>query len=287
MQHLNFRLAVPLLAAALFTVSGCGGGSSGSMQANDSTELAISPPRLMQQLPVSGNVEGQVLSPVHVNSLTLIEEKRVGRTIFEYTYRANVLNNGPAIQAATLTLTAAGSGTTIVDGAIVIGGLAAGASVVANDTVTIRQDRMVPFDPNAFVWQVSTTVNPPPTPPDTVAGVDANGNGIRDDVETYIRSAYTTPALQNALLQVAAGLQMTATATTSAQRDAAETARLDAGLCLADRTSPALAGQLIAVIQGKQLDTPERVRVDFAFRDSLAGKTVPASAAMVTGGTCK
>lgn len=54
---------------------------------------------------------------------------------------------------------------------------------------------------------------PPPAHPDaTVAGVDANGNGIRDDVELAIFAAYPNSARTRAvLLQYALALQRQAT----------------------------------------------------------------------------
>lgn len=42
---------------------------------------------------------------------------------------------------------------------------------------------------------------------DSVAGIDANANGVRDDVEAFIATHYSNPAQQAAALQFAATIQ--------------------------------------------------------------------------------
>jgi len=44
---------------------------------------------------------------------------------------------------------------------------------------------------------------------DSLAGIDANGNGVRDDIERYIEKKYTEPALRRAAMQNARALQET------------------------------------------------------------------------------
>ena len=53
---------------------------------------------------------------------------------------------------------------------------------------------------------------PPPATQETVAGIDANGDGVRDDVEVYIDTTYPVPAQRDtnrALRQVASAAQVT------------------------------------------------------------------------------
>jgi len=42
---------------------------------------------------------------------------------------------------------------------------------------------------------------------DTLAGIDDNNNGVRDDIETYIEMRYPTPELHKPVMQLAAGFQ--------------------------------------------------------------------------------
>jgi hypothetical protein len=53
---------------------------------------------------------------------------------------------------------------------------------------------------------------PPPAAQETVAGIDANGDGVRDDIEAYIDTTYPVPAQRDtnrALRQVARAAQAT------------------------------------------------------------------------------
>jgi hypothetical protein len=42
---------------------------------------------------------------------------------------------------------------------------------------------------------------------DSLAGIDANANGVRDDIERYIEKKYTEPAQRKAAMQTARGFQ--------------------------------------------------------------------------------
>lgn len=97
-----------------------------------------------------------VASPIDLSvvSLTKISEKRISRTVFDYVFRVTVHNNSEALVAVAATLTAAGQGTTIIDGEVLVGAMAAGATVTPDDTVTLRHDRASPFNPTALVWRL-------------------------------------------------------------------------------------------------------------------------------------
>jgi subtilisin family serine protease len=113
------------------------------------------------------------LSDVVVTGLTKVSETRVSRTVFDYVFKVTIKNNGSeALIGVTATLTGVGSGATTVDGAVQVGNLAAGATLVPIDTITIRQDRTYPFDQSKLIWQLTANSNqnvnvPPfPRPPD-------------------------------------------------------------------------------------------------------------------------
>ncbi len=89
-----------------------------------------------------------------VVSLSLISETRVGRTVYDYVYRVTVKNGTQPQTAVIAKLTAAGTGTTILDGSSVVGDMTANATVTPADTITLRHDRAYPFNPAALAWQV-------------------------------------------------------------------------------------------------------------------------------------
>lgn len=92
-----------------------------------------------------------------VVSVTKLSEKRLTRTEYEYVMSVTVKNGAQALTNASETLTAAGSGTTIVDASVVIGSLAANAQVTPADTITIRQNTLFPFNQAALVWSPAGT----------------------------------------------------------------------------------------------------------------------------------
>lgn len=85
-----------------------------------------------------------------VQSYSLVSSVRSGRTTFDYTYRALVRSDQASYRNARFTLTSAAAATQVVDGSVALGDLDAGQVVLAADTFTIRQDRLVPFNPGAL-----------------------------------------------------------------------------------------------------------------------------------------
>ena len=100
-----------------------------------------------------------------IGNHTLVSQRRVDRTNFEYTYRANVVNSGArAAQGVTASLTSLSVNTVVVDGQVTFGDVPAGATVQSTDTFTIRQNRLYPFNPGDLVWQIAgTPANSAPT----------------------------------------------------------------------------------------------------------------------------
>lgn len=90
-----------------------------------------------------------------VTQITLVSEKRVARTVFEYTYRITVKNDAIAQKNLTATLTRVGAGTTIVDGKVVVGDLAPNGVSTPADTFIVKHDRALPFQASALVWRFS------------------------------------------------------------------------------------------------------------------------------------
>ncbi|RZL06808.1 MAG: hypothetical protein EOP40_16995, partial [Rubrivivax sp.] len=143
---MNARFAVlrrgwlPSLAAALL-LSACGGGGQ------DPSPLATP-----SEAPRAQALAVNAAAAASVTGLTKLSEKRIGRTLFEYEFRITVQNGAAAQTGLNAQLTAAGAGTTIVQGEVPVGNIAAGASLTPSGTITLRQDRQQAFQPNQLVW---------------------------------------------------------------------------------------------------------------------------------------
>lgn len=97
-----------------------------------------------------------------VTDLTLVSEKRISRTTFEYTYKVTFQNDNASRTQLTATVSSAGAGTTIIEGSVAIGSLSPNQIISPDDTITLRQDRLTAFDRNALAW-VFNEASPPPT----------------------------------------------------------------------------------------------------------------------------
>jgi hypothetical protein len=93
-----------------------------------------------------------------VESYTLVSSVRSGRTTFDYTYRPLVRVDSNSYRSATFVATSRNPATQVVKGSINLGDLDAGKVVLAPDTFTIRQDRLVPFDRAALDFSFSGTM---------------------------------------------------------------------------------------------------------------------------------
>jgi hypothetical protein len=121
-------------------------------------------------LPGDATVQELAIDPHYL----LVSSQRVSRTDFTYTYRARVMNRGPVdMLGVTATLTSLSAHTAVVAGALTFGDVPAGSAVLSSNTFTIRQNRSVPFQPGALVWQLAGHARPPAnTPPVAQAGPD-------------------------------------------------------------------------------------------------------------------
>ncbi|MDS4041712.1 MAG: PKD domain-containing protein, partial [Candidatus Competibacter sp.] len=108
-----------------------------------------------------------------IGNYSLVSSKRLSSTVYEYVYRAQVTNGGPAVANVAATLTGTPTGVTTVDGGLSFGDVAAGATVVSSDTFTVRHDRRYSFDANSLIWTLTfDPVSPANTPPVAKAGPD-------------------------------------------------------------------------------------------------------------------
>lgn len=258
------------LCALVFTaLAGCSGETSDSNPTQTSKLVA-------QRNAVAA-------SPVSVVSIRKLSETRIGRTTYDYVFAVTLINTtGQSLNTIKATLTGVGSGSSIIDGVVQVGTLAPGVTLTASDTITIRHDRTLPFDPAALVW--SFTMAPAPS---DLLGADDNGDGVRDDVQAYIDSHYAgEPAIRTSLMQLAAGLQLSAGATTQAEREIASQNRQAAAVCIADRSDTLRATALISEIKQIQFSNDARIQREIEFNRAISGSLrtwMPES----IGGTCK
>lgn len=133
-----------LLGTAM--LAGCGGGSQSSAQASETG----------QQLAQAGRVASEAAAVV--TTLTPVADRRIGNSVVhEVTYRVSV-SVGPVAQAGlSLSVAHAVPGTTVIDGDVEVGDVAAGATVQAADTITLRHATVLRFDPAGLTWKTKGT----------------------------------------------------------------------------------------------------------------------------------
>ena len=115
---------------------------------------------------------------------------------------------------------------------------------------------------SADIPQAAVGLPPDPGEPGkaTVAGIDSNGNGVRDDVERWIGFTFQDSVERQALAQAAKGLQASILNPTNEEAaHAAGLARAMAAQCLGNLFQSVTAGQdAFGELLGKMLNTERR-----------------------------
>ncbi len=86
-----------------------------------------------------------------------IAEKRLTRTVYEYEFKVTLQNQGDDAVRIVASVTSSSAHTVVVDGESKLAELAAGATAVSDDTITLRHDRLHAFDLGDLVWNVVAT----------------------------------------------------------------------------------------------------------------------------------
>lgn len=203
-------VALPVLGAAA-----CGGGGSSE--------------GLMPQTAPTKTAQAVANQPIAaVTGITKLSETRVSRTVYDYVFRVTVQGGPAALTGVALRLVEVGQGTAVIDGEVLVGELAAGASKTPEDTITLRVDRNVAFNQPALKWEVTGTkpevingISVPPLPDAsrnsaTLWGVDVNSNGIRDDIDRRLALDFGQNSSDyDIAVKVARSLQITLTVPTA------------------------------------------------------------------------
>jgi len=136
---------------ALLTAS-CG---DNSQTANHITQPVAQATRVSQGAPASAAIAD---AQFEVTALQKNSETRISRTVYEYTYQVSIRNNGSSSAAdVRAMLSAAPSNTTIVDGKVNAGSIAAGTTVTPADPIVLRIDRTKPFNTADLTWTISAS----------------------------------------------------------------------------------------------------------------------------------
>jgi hypothetical protein len=195
----SFRSAVGQVIKLVFALAiapsliGCGGGDGGNAEI---PRRAAGVARAQSVGTPSPAGVGFV-----VESMTLQSSKRISRTVWEYGYGLTVVNGGLTASDVAMNLGGPGPGTTLMNGAVDVGDLPAGASVFVPNAVTIRHDRTYPFSTQSWTWAVTasrrvlSSTTQPTAKPIILPGV------ITVDLSQVPNLAATTATVQQAVDQ--------------------------------------------------------------------------------------
>lgn len=200
------KALLPMLLATTLAsmLTACGGASEPAQQA-----------RLLAGATSSSDLAGAsgkagviaMVGPFAVTAMDKINEQRVNRSTYDYTYRISLRNSGSDDAAnVTATLGAAPPGTTIIDGSVNAGAIAAGVSVTPQDTLVLRIDRTIPFDPAGLAWNITTdhTIQMEEARPAEVYIVPLADLGFAEGADSVtVSGAITTALLKDGTLRYA------------------------------------------------------------------------------------
>lgn len=92
--------------------------------------------------------EGPSIAPFE--SFEKVSERRVGRTTYEFVYRARATGAAEDLTNVRAAVTSSSAATTIADGLLDFGDLAGGGEAVSTDVFSFQHNLLVPFDPGVF-----------------------------------------------------------------------------------------------------------------------------------------
>lgn len=117
-----------------------------------------------------------------VEDRELVSKRRVGRGIYEYSFRLTINNVGTTLNDVNVYVSCDAPGTTLVDDIAEFGDIAENAVSTSTGTFSLRQNRRIPFDPECLQFEIgfATTVRLSGTATDTVlSGATIIGTVIR------------------------------------------------------------------------------------------------------------
>ncbi len=206
MKTINF-LQNGLALLMVIALGGCGDGASQDSPTPSvgagATEGASTTTPAGEALPNTLRLRAQVsrasdqLPSLEVTQLTKVSERRVGRTIYEYTWHVEVKNMGDRVENALLKLAGVGAGSRVVDGLATVGALEAGSVDQLQDTVSFLHDRAEPFEISAMRWEVAA--RPVEHPVSTLAEVGVTTLTVGENNAALVATAGAPVMTQLAL----------------------------------------------------------------------------------------
>lgn len=124
---------------------------------------------------------------LYISGITVVAKTRISRTVFEYTYTADITNNGRTAVDVAAVLTIDSPHTTVMDGQVSFGDVSAGVTTTSTDTFVFRHDRRYPFNPASMMWAIQATIVPP-DPQDDAPPLDPT---VATDMATATEFLYT------------------------------------------------------------------------------------------------
>jgi PKD repeat protein len=126
---------------------------------------------------VSSSAQGQGFE---FGNYQVVSSTRVGRTKFEYVMRVTLTNKAAAAQGITAQVFSRSADTVIVEGNVSFGDVGFGTSATGADTFTLRQSRLIAFNPTNLQWFVSAqSMALAVTVTEPVSGLLTNGTSVR------------------------------------------------------------------------------------------------------------
>ncbi len=158
---------------------------------------------------------------LEINNYQLIGKTRVGRTIYQYEFQADITNNGTEdVLAVNAAVTSTSPTTVVTTNILNFGDISAEQTVTSSNTFTLKIDRRYSFDESNLVWEIYNYAPLPPDPgeagKETLEGIDTDEDGVRDDVQIAIAKLY--PVNENTrltLTQLATSIQQSIIAVNS------------------------------------------------------------------------
>ena len=98
-----------------------------------------------------------------VGNYILVEKERVGRSVYDYTFRADITNgNTYDIRNVSAALKDKAVSTEVPDGTLSFGDVPAGGTVTSTDTFTVRVNRRFEFEASSLTWETDFSSDVPP-----------------------------------------------------------------------------------------------------------------------------
>lgn len=111
-----------------------------------------------------------------IGNYTLVSSKRVSRVEYEYTYKADVVNNGGDVKNVMAQVTSNSPYTAIIEGILEFGDVASGTSKASSDTFIIKHNRRHLLDWAVLTWNIQNG---------EAAGLVSQQGGIVEVIDSF------------------------------------------------------------------------------------------------------